>query len=244
MNIDGYCLWFLIGSCSRGQSCTNKHFTESRLTQRLCRRKKTTILVQCAWSGRLAAAMHAWRLIDTLLTKNKRNVDVQLAHEASVYDVGKIFTQCNRTDFLKKAIIDPWPRYGPDCLVESLAQTICNVCMAAQKNTTNNSTLIYEQIFLFTYTGAVADYSMACASKHLHRMMQATNVRVVIVGIDLTDFERGTIARLCTNNTLFTFVESKSTGQPSCDGARLLVETAQKLHANFVLDQYRTVFSL
>jgi hypothetical protein len=237
MNVDGYCSWFLTGRCKRGSNCAHKHFVESKLTQRLCRRKKTTVLVQCAWTGRpAAAAMHAWTVLHALLSRyDSESFDVHLVHEAGVYDVGKVHEP---TEFLKQSIVFPWERYGPDRLVDSLARTISYVATSVQKGPDVPS---YQQIFLLTYTGAVADYSAACMSKQLHRLMKAANVRVIVVGIDLADFERSTMVRLCTDNSLFTFIEINSSGYQPRQAARRVVDAAQNLHAAFVLDQYRAV---
>ena len=239
------CMLYLACRCRRGKQCREVHMPVLRELVSMRNAVHTTVLVQRAWPGKMlrqcawpttaVASEQAWSLIDGMLA-GMRACDRMslLAYDASLKCV--FWNKNNKRQQLCHSVSSTFrtahPRNVPDCFMQCLELAICMVCAQAQRAEQHE----FHQIVVFTYTGAMGDYTDASLCTRRCSLMRATNVRVVLVGIGLRSDERASLARLCEANDLFTYFDGT---EPGRDTSVALVRCAVDQHADTVLSAHR-----
>lgn len=224
------CEMHLVGKCQFGRRCLYEH---TSVPGSMAKHLAVTVLVQRAWLRRVSGTGTAWTLVQALLGRLRvtDSLDV-LTYDSEVSRAVDFEPHVRYANMaaVQEAVVSPHERFGPDRFFEPLAQTIAAIGAAAQQ-CGNGAPPVARQLVVFTYTGGVGDYSGEAECTRLESLMRAVNLRVIVVGIELDDEERRSLANLCAHSELFVFFD----GKPTLTSCRGLAHLSARLHANTVL---------
>jgi hypothetical protein len=233
------CELHLIGKCRYGRKCLYAHAKVPMELTLMASRLELTVLVQRAWPRREQAALTAWTLMQALLRRLKTSDSLDLlVYDSEVMRAADFQPQIEhgKISELRPAFVLPHERFGPDRFFEPLAQVIAALCAASQRRD-SSAAPVARQLVVFTHTGAVADYCNTDAFSQLAPLMRAAHLRVVVIGVDLSDDARQSLSRVCDNNDLFAFVDGKPGLSSCCD----LNRVSARAHGATVLAAYHAL---
>lgn len=110
---------------------------------------------------------------------------------------------------IEALIARPVARIAPDCFCHSVVSAILFIVSRSQREPQPLRQPRIHQLVVFTYSGAVGDLSPIRSLQNYAVLMQAAQLRVLIVGIELTETERQSVLRVCGQTELVQFFDCK-----------------------------------
>lgn len=233
------CELHLVGKCQYGRKCQYAHVKIPQELSLMTDTVELTVLVQRAWPRRVQSALTAWTLMQSLLRRSGACSSFDLlVYDSDVMRAVDFQQQLERGTIadLRSAFLQTHERFGPDRFFQPLSQMIAAICKAAQHRHIHAAP-VARQLIVFTYTGAVADYGYTGSLSELVPMMQAAHLSVIVVGVELSDAARQSLAHVCDGNDPFVFFD----GKPSLASCHNLNRVSARAHGNTVLSVYRAL---
>lgn len=237
------CRFHLIGQCRRRQCCPNAHPPLLAELAPMTRTKHITIMSQRAWPNKRAESECTSALIESLFqcARDDDRITVLEYDTSPVYVMyGASAKECSASDGERsaqervcEAVTTPHTRNRPDCFIHCLMTMLATVCARAQAD----PVLQCQQVVVFTYTGAVGDYSDVRQWTHVVNTLRTLKIRVIVISFGQPAFD--SLRRLVAYQDTFACF----------DGVRLLSTFKRRvarvrrlsefLHAKAVLDAHQ-----
>lgn len=231
------CKYDLIGKCRRGAECPKRHVRVMDELAVMRARVYTTVMVQRAWPNKRTESRRAWQVMISMLGSARPSDRLTVvAYDATLESIvnGETCAWQPALQRVQDAFMAPHQRVIPDCFMQCLAATLSLVCMRAQ----HAERIACHQVVIFTYTGAIGDYSDVRGWTSLLAVMRAVQLRVVIVGIALRERERQSLDRLRAISDLFVYYDGTMPHVNAHRNGQRLARLADKMHIHAVVNAH------